>query len=519
MDISYLKTRKEVLDEMNGTMASNTVNLFFRPGEEGRRFDWISSYEKKLVGLCSRPFCGLCDLSERDKLKEFRGGELEVTLIFIQSPSIFEERGYFLAHLVAVPEQEVRIDEGIEVDLPETSNTFIFSTPQGSILIDPGGDPESRHDPEIIRSFRGIVSSREIGATIISHAHQDHWCLMEHVEKGPIFLSSICRHFAARTAAIERSDRFLWALRRAEAYSPGDPIILRNNLPVKIDTISLPHSVPETAGIIIQGPRKRVVYLGDFKLTGMYPLSKAKTVKELREVAEERVDLLVFNAINSHVEGFTPIESLSVDSMTDIIIEAWGRVIYTSFSSNLERIRRVVDIARLLGKRVAFVGAGMKSASKLIGVDEEGQVDDASVIFVTGCQGEKGSVLWRIIEQAESPLKLLSSDTLVFSSRTIPGYEEKMRVYYRSLRPFVGRMILNKREIQSLGLQSLGAEERLVHVSGHGSREDYRLAMEILRPKAILPWPQQDLFIEPIRRIAENLRIEILPDTERIIEI
>ena len=495
-----------------------TVQLWFQPGDRREGFRWSAAYQGRMVGLCGQPFCEICNLTERENLKGFRGGELEVTLVPYRRPTFWKEEIFYLGHLVKVPEREavrvVGVDEGIEFDISRL-NTLLCTTTKGSILIDPGLMGFNADE----LGFQRLIGSQRIVATIITHGHLDHWNHLGET-RGRVFMTKLAYQLASRHAAWQRDGQLVGALRRATLVVPGDPILL-DGLPFKVDTFSLPHSIPETMGLVIKGTKKRVVHLADFKLSGWDGESKAKTIAILQEIAKEKVDILALTIINAHLPGFVPIETLVIDTLTDILAGAKGRVVITCFSSNLERIRRIVEVAQLRKRPVAFYGAGMKNSQELLGIKtEEGATESKeAVIFVTGCQAEENSVLWRIATRQSLPFELWPSDTLVFSSRGIPGKETELSPLTTNLRPRVDRLIVHRGEVEQLGLKGLGVEEMLIHISGHEYGGGLQLVSEILRPKQALAWPQVSPQIEAFRKIAEPLGIEILDEKERVIEI
>jgi len=505
--------------EKNRLQIVEKVKLWFGPGgKEGYR--WASNHKGLLVGLCRQPLCEICNLAEREKLRGFRGGELEVRLVPYRRPTFWKEEIFYLAHLIRVSEREavktIGADEGIEFDISRL-NTLLLSTVKGSILIDPG---EMGFDSDEA-GFQKLISGRKIIAAIITHGHLDHWNHLNALPSGTVFMSKLTFQLASRHASWQNDSRLVIALRRAQKISPGEPLLLNENLPIKIDTFSLPHSIPETMGLIIKGRKKRIVHLGDFKLSGMEVEARDETISRFSQIAEEPVDFLSLNIVNAHLEGFTPIEAKAVEAITDIMAEAKGRVIITSFSTNLERIRRLTEVAKMLGREVHFFGAGMKNAKEFLEFKQEKGADPGkSVVFITGCQAEEDSVLWRIAygEDLKLTFSFYPTDTLIFSSRCVPGNESDLREQIITLRPKVEKLVVNEGEIEQIGLQDIEVEEAPVHVSGHGNKEDLRLVLEIFRPKKVLPWPQISPQIEAFREITEPLGIEVLPETERVIE-
>ncbi len=491
------------------------VMLRFYPGDRREGFRWLAAYNNRMVGLCNRFSCELCNLPEREKLRDFRGGRLEVALTLHRRPSFWEVREFYLGHLVTIPAREVReVDEGIEFDISK-SNAVLYTTEQGSVLVDPGS-MSLNGDEDMLRQ---LIAGQKILITVNSHGHLDHLNRLGEV-RGPVVMTKTAFQLASRHADLERDARMVRVLRGAKMVVPGEPVVLEKGLPFKIDTFSLPHTVPGTMGLVIEGTKKRVVHLDDFRLGGWNGESKAKTIAILREIAKEKVDVLALTIFNAHLPGFVPPETLVIDTLTNILAGAKGRVVITCFSSNLERIRRLAEVAQLLERPVFFYGAGMQNSQELLEIktEEGGSRSEKAVVFVTGCQAEENSVLWRIAEGQNPPFELRPDDTLVFSGRCIPGDEEKLRQMIADLRSRVKRIIVNEGEIKQIRLDE-GVEEAMTHISGHEYGGGLSLVIEILRPKQILAWPQTSPQIEAFRKIAHELGVEILPETERVIAI
>lgn len=329
-------------------------------------------------------------------------------------------------------------------------------------------------------------------------------------------MSQLTYELISRHVALHKDYWLEQALRAARKLISDQVISFGNNL--QLETFPLPHSIPETMGLVIKGKRARLIYLSDFKFNGMESWQKAKTINILQRITRDGVDILALNIINAHIEGFTPLEALVVDSLTDIMMRAQGRVIIACFASNLERIRRFAETVRLLQRPIQFLGVGMESAKEFLGLEDEG-MNEKSVIFVTGCQAEEKSVLWRIAHDQNPPLRLEKGDTLVLSSRSIPGNETAIQEMVSAILPRVANVIINKGEKARIGLTDHKITERVIHVSGHGGQEDIRLALEILRPRKVLAWPQSEPQMSAFRAITKPLGIEILSKDQRVIEI
>lgn len=493
--------------------------LWFSPGSRYEGSRWMSVYDNKKVRLCAQRNCEICKPDVREALRSFHGGKLEVKLTLHRTPSFFAPEEYYLGHIVSIPVDEVAAlgsDEEIETDY-SILNAICVRTSKGVIVIDPGSAGFGEEEKAILQ----LVSGQKVLGGIVSHGHLDHWNNMGLIQ-ARFYMSPIAWQLATRHAALQRDWRLESVLRMTSPVSPGQTVVFGNGTQIRVETFPFPHSIPETMGLVIKGEKARLVHLSDFKFSGMESRQKAETIATLSRVAEKGVDILSLNIINAHIKGFTPLEALVVDSLIDIIMRAKGRTIVACFASNLERIQRIVDIAKLLGRPVRFLGSGMQNTRELLKVESGEGATEKSVILVTGCQAEEKSVLWRSAKDLNPSLILEPGDTLALSSRCIPGNEIAIREMVNAISSRVAKVIVNEGEKKQVGLDGSdypNIEEAFLHVSGHGAEEDLRLALEILKPKKVLAWPQTSPQIEAFRAIAEPLGIEILPETQRVIDI
>lgn len=504
-------------------MDMEKVQLWFKPGSRYEGAKWMSVYNNRKVRLCGRRNCEICNLDAKEVLRNFHGGKLEVELTFHRTPSFFAPEEYYSGHVVLIPAGEVaelEADEEIETDYSALNAIFVV-TPQGGILIDPGSTGFGEEEKAILK----LVSGRKVLGGIVSHGHLDHWNNMGLVQTR-FFMGQIAWELASRHASFQKDWRLEQALRMASPVTPGQTVVFGNGTQLRVETFAFPHSIPETMGLVVNGEKARFVHLGDFKFSGMESRQKAETIATLSRIAEKGVDILSLNVINAHIEGFTPIEALVVDSFTDLATKARGRLIVACFASNQERIRRLVDVAKLLGRPVRFLGAGMRNARDILRIEEtEGNMTKA-LILVTGCQAEPKSVLWRIAYNQNPPLELEADDTVAWFSRGIPGNEPAIKEEVVSISSRVAEVYVNEGEKKQLGLEEYPKVKKAsIHVSGHGAAEDSRLALKIARPKKVLVWPQTEPQISAFRKIVKEveeelgIRIEILPENQRIIEI
>lgn len=488
------------------------MELLFVLNEKGLK----SAYEGARVFVCKDPNCQICVDSEKKKIEGAFGRELklDVKLWGTRRPWAFGPK-FWIAHIQKVIEVKPikKIDEDIEFDAAR-SNLVVYRTPNGVIIVDPGS---IGFECQSFSLRRFVAPEEKILAVIVTHGHQDHWNhLSEMPDNAPVFMGRITNEIALRHALLGHDIKLSRVVRRARILTPGSSIILNGS---RVMPFPLPHTIEGTVGLDIRGPRARALHFGDFRLSGWDPTDKARTMKCLEELAQDPVDTVCMGVFNAHLEGFVPSESLVIESFIEIMAQSRGRLIVSCFSSNWARIGRIYEAARIMNRPVLFCGSGMRFAQQTLRIRNEDENSARAVIFVTGCQGEPDSVLWRIAEGKDSPLTLQPTDTLAFSSRAIPDNEPLVRKVAVRLQPKVGVLVLNVGEVAQLGLEGLGIQEKLIHVTGHENGGGLEHVILTLRPRDFLAFPQTSPQIGAVRALTEPLGIKIIPEDKRVIDV
>lgn len=392
-------------------------------------------------------------------------------------------------------------------------NCFLYESDGTALVIDCGVKPQTYKErkqseefwvtnpnwtvesPTRLDILDDIRRKKVIG--IITHAHLDHIGAVAELSrrKIPVYLSEWSRLFLERYAGnlrIPMGARFI-NLSGNENLGHGD---------FRVSFIPLQHSIPGTFGVLISLKKKNVLHLGDFKFNGM-----EESINEfdgaLREIRRKvgNLDCLVLDVLNVEMEGYTPPEVQAIDEIRRIVEEAKSRVMITLFSSNLQRIGKIIEIAQAQKKNVGISGRGMITSYNFIeGYSKKAfriPAQDNQVLLIGGSQGEENSGLMKMVRGEHPVLKISPRDTVVFSSRCIPGNEQGLKILLEGLHRKGVRIILHEGEKEKLNLP-FGVEERFLHVSGHGQRADIMKALEILEPKIIIPFhaPEEkcDLF-------------------------
>ncbi len=248
------------------------------------------------------------------------------------------------------------------------------------------------------------------------------------------------------------------------------------------------HSIPDAVGVTLRTPVGLVLHTSDFKFDDAPVDGRLTEVAKLEAYAREGVDILLADSTNAEVPGYTPSEQEIGRNFEQIFQHAEGRIIVSTFASNVSRIQQLIQIARKFGRRVGVVGRSMVNIVKmaidmgylditreeLLSPEQMNSLPPRQVLIIcTGSQGEPTSALVRMALGDHKHIQIRSGDTVIVSAEPIPGNEE-----------------LVNRTIDNLFRQ--GAEVYYhdlfdVHVSGHGSREDYKTMIDLTRPRFFVP--------------------------------
>src|SRR5437763_2235972 len=248
------------------------------------------------------------------------------------------------------------------------------------------------------------------------------------------------------------------------------------------------HSIPDSCAVVLGTELGRVVLTGDYKFDQTPVDGMPADVSRLAELGLEGVLLLCGDSTNADRPGFSPSESGVGRHLEEVFARAPGRIIVTSFASNIHRVQQVIDAATALERKVVLVGRSMRknvNIGRSLGHIEfpEGTLiqpqevedwpEEKVVVISTGSQGEPLSALRRMAHNDHRVIKLHSGDTVVFSATPIPGNERA-----------VGETI---DRLYHIGCDVITPADAPIHASGHGYTEELKLMLNLLRPRYVLP--------------------------------
>jgi ribonuclease J len=367
-------------------------------------------------------------------------------------------------------------------------NMTVYEQGDGLIVVDAGmAFPRDEHlGVDLILPDFGYLRDKTIRAVVLTHAHEDHVgslpYLMREVTVREIWATRL-------TLGLVKSKLDEHGLLRAaelrEIDPEGEPIDLG---PFRLEFVRMAHSVPDAVGICIETTAGRVFHTGDWKLDHT-PVDGLRTdVGRLATLGNRGIDLLCGDSTNAERPGFTRSERVVGEAFRQIIPSRKGRILVSSFASNIHRMQQAIDVAVSSGRKVAVVGRSMRrnmNVARNLGYVEV--ADDMIVraqdldnippgeqlIVCTGSQGEPLSALTRIAYNDHPAIKVERGDTVIISARPVPGNE--LRVH-----DAINRLTRN-------GAEVLHEENADVHVSGHARAEELRTLLSLIRPKAVMP--------------------------------
>ena len=327
----------------------------------------------------------------------------------------------------------------------------------------------------------------DIEAIVITHGHEDHlgalpWVLRElDGEAPPVYGGSL-------TIEMARSKLEEHKLRDIELIDVSDGEEL-NLGPFNVELIHMTHSIPDSSAVALTCDLGTVLITGDYKFDQTPVDGPPADVARLAELGSEGVLLLCGDSTNVDRPGFSPSESLVGPALEEVFARCEGRIVVTSFASNIHRVQQVVDAAHALGRKVALVGRSMRKNvgigrnlghiqvpdGMLVGPREVEDLPDEKVVIVsTGSQGEPLSALRRMAWRDHHQVQLHEGDTVVFSATPVPGNE-------RAVNETIDRLY-------HIGCEVITPREAPVHASGHGYAEEVKLMLNLVRPRYVMPF-------------------------------
>ena len=368
-------------------------------------------------------------------------------------------------------------------------NTYCLEDNSQIVMIDAGVKFPGVDLPGIdyiIPDYTHLTNNKnKVKALIITHGHEDHIggipFLLQYINL-PII-------YAPRLAAALIKNRL-------EDYHMLDRVKIveyDNDTKLKIGDFDISffrvtHSIPDSYGVVVDTSEGRIVSTGDFKVD-LTPIGPDIELQKIAELGKEGVDLLLSDSTNAESEGYTPSEKNVNDSINEIFNDNRGRIVVSTFSSNISRIQQVCENAVAHGRKITIVGRSMEKAVEIsrgfgyIHIPDNSIVPTNAIkdlknneilILCTGSQGEPNAALSKIANGEHKDISIQQGDTVVFSSSAIPG-NGIMIARIVNLLTRAGATCITNSVLSN------------IHSSGHPSRQELRLMLKLFKPKYFMP--------------------------------
>ena len=337
----------------------------------------------------------------------------------------------------------------------------------------------------VIPDFTFLKQNQDkIKSLLITHGHEDHIggipFLLQLVNIPVIYAPKQAAELIKRKIK-ERNIKY----KNIQIYNENTKIKYKH---LEIEFFSTTHSIPDSHGIAINTPNGLVVMTGDFKFDWT-PIGPMANLHKIADLGKKGVKLLMSDSTNAMVDGFSISESKVDEALGDVFERSEGRIIIATFASNIYRLKHIVETSKKNNRKVALFGRSMETSIEI--AIEGGYIEDNDVfispeevnklksnevtLLCTGSQGEPLAALSRIANGSHKQIKLIPGDVVVLSSSPIPGNASSIsstinKLYLKGVKVYTNTS-LNE-----------------IHTSGHGNREELKLALRLLKPEYFMPY-------------------------------
>lgn len=388
-------------------------------------------------------------------------------------------------------------------------NMTAFEYGNDMVLVDAGlmfPDDEQLGIDLVLPDYTYVLENEDkLRGIIITHGHEDHtgalpYLLMDLQPKVPIYSSKLTLGLIEGKLAEHRikSPKF-------REVHDGQCIQLGS---FDICFFAMTHSIPAALGVVLRTPAGTVMHTGDFKLDQTPIDGRTPNYHAINAYASEGIDLLLSDSTNATLPGFTPSEAAVGPALRHIIKNAPGRVVVASFASHIHRLQQVCDASVAVGRKVVVTGRSMITNTRIarelgyLHIDDSNIIDafevdelpdDKIVVLCTGSQGEPLSALSRMANGEHKSLSISSNDTVIISATPVPGNEKS-----------VGNIV---NALSKVGCTVYDKSQTLVHVSGHGSQEELKLMLAMVKPTYFMPVHGEAVHLRAHARLALEVGI------------
>ncbi len=368
-------------------------------------------------------------------------------------------------------------------------NTYVIEYDNEIILIDAGvkfPDAGMLGVNAVIPDYSYLVENQtKIKAMFVTHGHEDHIggipYLLKQIKIPVIFAPEL----AAALIRDRMKENKITDKTVVKEYVAEDKWRSKN---FQVSFAALNHSIPDAFGILVKTPNGNIFSTGDYKFDWS-PLGHFAEIDKLAEIGNEGVELLMADSTNAEVVGYTPGERGIIDNLDKHFIKAKGRILITTFASNVHRIQYIIQLANKYNRKIVILGRSIERIIKIIRkmghlkisekrfikpTDMNKYPDNELMIITTGSQGEPMAALSRIANDKHQSVRIKPGDTVIFSSSPIPGN-----------RADVERLVNSLTRIGAIVIENTPTNQ--IHTSGHASQEEQKLLFTLMKPNYFMP--------------------------------
>jgi len=326
----------------------------------------------------------------------------------------------------------------------------------------------------------------DIEAIVLTHGHEDHVGALPYVLREIGMPPKIYGGMLTIGMVRSKLDEHKLGDKAPLEELPAGEKVRRG--PFELELVHLAHSIPDMRGVLIKTELGSMLMTGDYKFDQTPVDGRPADISRLAQIGGDGLLLLCGDSTNADRPGVAPSESSVGPALLRQFSLCKGRIIVTSFASNIHRVQQVIDAAVALDRKVALVGRSMRKNFNIasnLGMaraphgtliqprEIENFPDEKVVVVSTGSQGEPLSALRRMANNDHRDVQLRAGDTVVFSASPVPGNE-------RAVNETIDR-------IYQIGAKVITAKDAPIHASGHGSREELKLMLNLTKPRYVMP--------------------------------
>ncbi len=337
----------------------------------------------------------------------------------------------------------------------------------------------------VVPDFTYLIENKDkIKGIFLTHAHEDHVGALSFIIpeiNAPIY----CTTFTEAMVRSKLEERHRGLEANIQRIEIGEVVPVGE---MSVETILVTHSIPETCALAIRTVHGIVFFTADFKFDENPVDGKLTNMKRLEEIGQEGVLLMMSDSTNIDRPGWGPSESTVTEGLRSVFTSSPGRVLLTTFSSNIHRMQQAINVAKECGRRVAVAGRRMDTVVQMcarmgylqipqgvyIQLSEIGKYPANELcILVTGSQGEPSAALSQMSRGEYSRMKLAPGDTILYSARPIPGNE--------------GAIWRTVNRLFKMGANVITDHPTPIHCSGHAYQDEIKEMIRLLNPFYVAP--------------------------------